>query len=585
MNDHDSRIPVAPGAAPYDVDQVESELAPRPRAFTPEELGFTPQKMVPWLSPGLLLRTGIRSGLAEVFGAYLDKRELQNSLPGDIYHDHANADDLWLDYIADLGDGFNPTYTMAYLLAQKSLTVDGVELPRGQVLVMGGDQVYPTASGQGYEDRCKGPYTAAMPTAPPDGPAPRLYALPGNHDWYDGLTAFLRLFVRMGHGNIGGWRTEQSRSYFALELPKRWWLFALDEQFGAYLDDPQLLYFQTVAKKLKPGDRIIMCPPSPSWVTATTDHPRDYDNLEFFLRTVIHPARVDVKVMLSGDLHHYSRYEGDNRQLITAGGGGAYLAATHHLPAKVVVPPPKLLSRKKTEQQTYTRERTYPSRAKSRRYSLGIFAKLSWRNRGFIWLLGTLHALLMLAGAAATVRVGAVDRRLLSIPVAIMGLVMVGLTVFLALSPASGRVRKRHYFFGLTHGFLQLGLAAVGTWAWVTYVPFDDWPFPVPSIVAVVIYGPITGIVASYLVALYLLVAGAFQVNLNELFAAQAIIDSKMFLRMHIAVDGTLTIYPIAVDKVSTAWRATPDNPAHMPWLEPSKPIKTRLIEAPVVLR
>ena len=64
---------------------------------------------------------------------------------------------LWLDYVADLGDGFDATYSVAYLLAQPELTVDGHRLPRAQTLVMGGDQVYPSASYEAYEDRCKGP--------------------------------------------------------------------------------------------------------------------------------------------------------------------------------------------------------------------------------------------------------------------------------------------------------------------------------------------------------------------------------------------------------------------------------------------
>ena len=94
-------------------------------------------------------------------------------------------------------------------------------LPRGQLLVLGGDEVYPAASTEGYENRLEGPWRAALPWTPPldpDDPAhPRLYAVPGNHDWYDGLTGFLRMF---GQGRwIGGWRTRQTRSYFAVQLP------------------------------------------------------------------------------------------------------------------------------------------------------------------------------------------------------------------------------------------------------------------------------------------------------------------------------------------------------------------------------
>jgi hypothetical protein len=80
----------------------------------PKELGFTPQKPVGWLAPLLLLSTGLRALLAILFGAYLDKRELQNSLDGEWFDQSATADgELWLDYVADLGDGFHATYSVA----------------------------------------------------------------------------------------------------------------------------------------------------------------------------------------------------------------------------------------------------------------------------------------------------------------------------------------------------------------------------------------------------------------------------------------------------------------------------------------
>ena len=92
----------------------------------PDELGFTPRKPVPWLGPVLLAATGARVALAEQFGAYLDKRELQYAFADQVFDDHAEADELWLDYVADLGDGFNATYSIAYLLAQdRAWTVDG----------------------------------------------------------------------------------------------------------------------------------------------------------------------------------------------------------------------------------------------------------------------------------------------------------------------------------------------------------------------------------------------------------------------------------------------------------------------------
>jgi hypothetical protein len=97
----------------------------------PQEIGFAPQRMVGWLAPLLLLSTGLRALLAILFGAYLDKRELQNSLDGEWFDHSATADgEMWFDYVADLGDGFHPTYSVAWLLAQRHLTLDGDELPR-----------------------------------------------------------------------------------------------------------------------------------------------------------------------------------------------------------------------------------------------------------------------------------------------------------------------------------------------------------------------------------------------------------------------------------------------------------------------
>ena len=251
----------------------------RPRDLSPGQLGFERRPPVPWLSPPLLAATGIRVVLAELFGAYLDKRELQAVMAGAEYR-FDEEDELWIDYVADAGDGFDATYTIAYLVAQPTVTVDRADgstfdLPRGRVLVLGGDEVYPVASAREYETRWKGPYRAALPAD--SGDPPTIYALPGNHDWYDGLTAFLRIF---GQGDpIGGWRTQQARSYFALALPHGWWLFAIDAQFDAYLDEPQLRYFRGAASRLRPADRVILCAARPTWVIA--DRVPDAARLEY----------------------------------------------------------------------------------------------------------------------------------------------------------------------------------------------------------------------------------------------------------------------------------------------------------------
>jgi hypothetical protein len=561
------------------VRTMPGDEQPRPTSMRPEQLGFTPRRGVPWLSPPLLAGTAVRVVMAGLFGAYLDKRELQNALDWKIFDESDAVDEtgeLWLDYIADLGDGFNATYSIAYLLAQPRLTVDGTELPRGRMLVMGGDQVYPTASGQQYEDRTKGPYEAALPQPPAEGIRPTMYALPGNHDWYDGLTAFLRLFAR-ADGSVGGWRTRQTRSYFAIQLPHRWWLFAIDAQLEAYIDDPQLRYFKDVAAQLRDGDRVILCVPNPTWVEATGD-PHAYDTVDYFVRTVVAPTGAEVRLMLSGDLHHYSRYTGPGRELITCGGGGAYLYPTHRLPGRIDVPPKATLVRKSTPSEEYQLAGRFPTKSRSRWLAGGVFGRLPWRNPGFVAAVGTLHLLAMLAFANVILRASSTEQRLFSIPVVLMAVVILGSTIGFALPPTAGHRRIKHWINGVLHGGAHIGLAVLGAWVWLA-LPFHNLDWPLPVVVAALLYLPVGGLVASWLVGAYLVVASMFNVNVNELFAAQGIVDYKSFLRLRLDADGVLTIYPIAVERVGRRWRAAPEAAADQPWIEPVHPIAYTLAE------
>ena len=62
----------------------------------------------------------------------------------DFLFDHfSERQDLWFDFMADTGDGGNPVYSVAKLLAQPSVHVklNGSMhmLPRGDMLLIGGD--------------------------------------------------------------------------------------------------------------------------------------------------------------------------------------------------------------------------------------------------------------------------------------------------------------------------------------------------------------------------------------------------------------------------------------------------------------
>ncbi|HEY1489057.1 MAG TPA: metallophosphoesterase [Micromonosporaceae bacterium] len=560
----------------------------RPRSDADEELGFTKAKPVHWLSPLMLINTAAQVLLSNVFGEYLDKRDLQDQLPSTIFAEGTSGEEFWFDFVADLGDGFNSTYTIAYLLAQDSVTLDGEPpLRRGQMLVMGGDEVYPTPSWQRYGDKTKGPYAAAMPIAPVDGPQPNMYALPGNHDWYDGLTSFMRLFAKNGNHHVGGWCNRQARSYFAIELPQRWWLFAIDTQFGAYLDDAQLAYFHEAAAKLAAGDKVILCTPTPSWAEAV-DNPGAYDSVDYFVRTVLNPVQADVKLMLSGDLHHYAHYaptEGNDRHLIHCGGGGAYLYPTHRMPEQIPVPPPRPRTHKPSEPtQTYDLHATFPTKARSRRYAAGVFGRVPRYNAGFVGMLGVVQTLFMCSLLGLFEHASELTEKWLVLPIALMSAVFLAAAIFYAKSPTDGTLHAgRRFVLGSLHGLVQIGIGVLGTWAWASLgLSHNDWPWPIP---AALIYLVVMGFVATMVFCAYMLFASTFGINLNELFSGQSIIDAKSFLRLHIDRDGTLTIHPIAVDKVSRKWRATPGAAPSAPWLEPAQPIKLKLAEPPIVIR
>jgi len=558
----------------------------RPRDMSELELGFVPQRAVRWLSPGVLTGTGVRALLATIFGSYSDKREMQAVLSS-VVHEHNDPPELWFDFAADVGDGFDATYSVASLLAAPSVTVGGTELPRGRLLVLGGDEVYPAASARGYEDRTKGPYRAALPVS--SEPRPVILALPGNHDWYDGLTAFLRAFTQQRP--IGGWDTEQTRSYFAVALPHRWWLFAVDASLSAYIDAPQLRYFREAASRLRPGDAVILCWPTPAWVATPLD-PQAYDPIEFFEDEVVRPHGATIRVMLSGDAHHYARYsdeDGDGVR-ITCGTGGAYLVATHRLPDTIEVPSPRSRMRHRTPPRRFSLRTRYPDKLASSWLAPGIL-RLGLRNPGFWALLGGLHTALLVAlvfaldyGRHFGGGLFSIQTLRASFPYLVLAAVyLYAAVLFAKIDRHSPRGTAR--IVGLLHGLAQL---ALGT-AWAVGV-FDlhhdrpSWlPDTVLAVLAVAATFVVVGFAATLLTGIYLLLASQLDVNLNEVFAGQSIEDYKGFLRLHVGRGGDLTIYPIRLAKVCHAWRAAPDDATEDPWLRPAgEPLRAELIEAPI---
>jgi len=579
--------------------------------------------MVQWLAPGSLLKTGIEVFVSGVFSRFLDKRELEGGLPGygeDLvqsaagvnpptppYTDRSYRDEdgaLWLDYTADVGEGFDATYTVAWLLSRKTLELgsdsDRHLTKRGRVLVLGGDQVYPGASWEGYSDRFAGPYRAALPHLPAHE-VPHLYAIPGNHDWYDGLTSFMRLFTQGGW--IGAWRTRQRRSYFALRLSETWWLWGVDTQFDTYIDGPQLEYFLKASAALRAGNRVILATAKPSWVGAKpatgpeVNKEGSWATVSFIEEKLIGESEGELALTLSGDRHHYAHYarkSGDGPlHRLTSGGGGAHTMGTHGLPASLKLPP---LDGEK-EPERYELGATSPTPDQSKALRDGGLIRAVMRGHGLGVLIGGVYALIALAVAD-----GVKDQAtgLVSPPGGFalpgvlfdagtqwsIGIVLLLLAGFWSLSDVrDSRVKLR---VALRHWAEHMLLALLTPFAAI--LALDETGVAEEGLAV----GWIAA-AASFAVGFWLgrLAFASYLLRVNragsrrhtgEIFGAIASTEYKNFLRMKIDADERLTIYPVGIPH-SVEWRFEANGGTDDSWFVPSgESPEPRLIEPPIVV-
>jgi len=207
---------------------------------------------------------------------------------------------------------------------------DTVILPRASVVVHGGDLAYPRPSFDTYKDRFVGPIEAAFPAGPGGGSAgsrPRMFLIPGNHDWYDSCESFIHWII--GKSGLGGWKLPQKNSYFALRLRAGWWVLGMDLALTNDLDVFQYQEFSRIIDELiSESDRVVVIAHRPQWVFDAY-HASYTGDLFHHLLDKIGPQRLAMR--LAGDIHHYSRFTGGHglAQLVIAGGGGAFLHPTH----------------------------------------------------------------------------------------------------------------------------------------------------------------------------------------------------------------------------------------------------------------
>ena len=627
---------------------------------------------VRWFDVSQLFATGMKTLAANIVGAMSGRREIMAALDPqnedrNAHHRHDESEEIWLDYLADTGDGWNATTSIAWLvgrdgikLAQNCLATpqaasdscmteltpmvdaNSYVLPAGQLTVLGGDEVYPTASAVSYQRRFIDPFRCAR-YFQKGGRA--IYAIPGNHDWYDGLTGFLRLFCQIKDNRrwFGAWQAQQRRSYFSLQLPHGWWLWGVDTALEDDLDPPQYDYFAAQARKFKKGDRLILCVPNPTWIEIdaaefardpTTSRKASKLNLIMNLAadTKFGPG-ASVPLVISGDLHFYARHEAaiDNgtRQYVVCGGGGAFGLGTLQVPERI-----NLVEAINTRAGSVAqRQMVYPSAKQSKQLRWGVL-KFPFMSGAFTLAL-TVFNLITLWGLASIQRQmrshGWIAFLMDSTTFDVQGLLTAfstatitalttpGLFFWWATLLAgfigfaiSGKRRGGTLFApsiaGVLHALAQIagGMACYWLVAKLIQNISPDFKY---QWVAVIFASALVYCYSGFLFGVYLFITHVlFGLHDQEVFSAQGIEDFKSFLRIKISKDG-LIIYPIGLEKVARDWKAAPgvrlsaasrvrqmarsipitrsiDLPANAQRaVDPAAPLAPHLIEQPIFIR
>ncbi|HEX4947223.1 MAG TPA: hypothetical protein VFZ34_11190 [Blastocatellia bacterium] len=622
------------------------------------QLRNPPPHMINWYDPRQLLHTAVEVFISTTLGRHADRRSIEASnrearffdfsasqaapplpptdhnikpitFPLDKVTASAQPKELWIDYVSDLGDGFNSTYAVAHALTQESLRVSGVEEPliRGNILIFGGDEVYPTADRKEYKERLVAPYHWAWKELPQKSPnpdclpanAPYLFALPGNHDWYDSLSSFMEFFGDYERDEFaGGWHVPQNRSYFALKLPQGWWLLGVDLQLASDLDYWQIKYFEKIVNLyMQPGDRIILCCAEPFWVFEKLDSNRKAARPDSNLYRLIEilkarqgqtdkaedettPKDKQIALYLAGDLHHYFRVWGKediedpnekNKLQITSGGGGAFLHPTHGAMARAY-------------RSTSFRTNSYPTAWQT--WWMGWRNLLfPWFNRrfgaitaGLYFVIGWLayfssldehnHFQELITSPSLSIYAKACLNTAFHSP--LLSVVLLLTTAgFIFFTFTEHNARYFRIGAGVLHAVVQISaaflllrfsyfLAVVMTsndsrallLSFGHYLPGEVTQSSLNWMVNLLPFLPrflITGvflfmggwIIGSVLMGLYLLVAlNIFGQHQTGAFSSLKIQDWKNFLRLKLNLEtGELTIYPIGIRRVPRIWQPT----------------------------
>lgn len=313
---------------------------------------------VSWLNPKTLwaARNGV---LASWFGdptgrtrsRWVAQREAAGA-PADKVIRRTEQDRFSFMVIGDTGEGDDPQYAVVPGFLKVGQDTD--------FAVVASDVIYPVGSADDYGTNFFRPYR--------DYRAP-IYAIPGNHDWYEGLGAFMRVFCddapplppetaprpvsRAWIRNLlwhrpratDGQHLDEARQlrsapaqqavqpgpYWAVDAgPLR--IIGIDTGLLGTIDAEQGAWLREVSKGPRPK---ILITGSPLYVDGE-HHPCTIEGGHGTVDDIVRDPEHHYVAAIGGDIHNYQRYpvqvDGRTIQYVVAGGGGAFMHATHTIP-------------------------------------------------------------------------------------------------------------------------------------------------------------------------------------------------------------------------------------------------------------
>jgi Calcineurin-like phosphoesterase len=311
-----------------------------------------------WINPAPLWRSR-NDTLARLFGDPTDdmRRAWVDPLPGRqddfTIRDYADRSEISVAVLGDTGEGDGSQYAVVPGLLREDRATD--------FMFIVSDVIYPAGGIDDYEDKFYRPYQ--------DYPGP-VYAIPGNHDWYDSLTGFMfnfcgvlrppprvtgpgpawkRLLRQLlwrhapnGHENViermqqfrpsPQQRRRQPGPYLAIDAGPVL-LVGIDTGIIGDIDREQGEWLRRISR-MSPKPKILLTG-KPLYVNGE-HHPGPVEGGGTVDEIVRNPAHNYIAA-IGGDIHNYQRYpvaleDGRTLLYLVSGGGGAFMHATHKIP-------------------------------------------------------------------------------------------------------------------------------------------------------------------------------------------------------------------------------------------------------------